>query len=111
MNVYEIAKVAHEVNRAYCNAIGDSTPLPWDEAPEWVRESAFQGVIAHQICDMTPELSHTKWCWHKESLGWKYGKVKDADKKEHPCLVPYHELPVSQQVKDHLFAAIVKELS
>jgi len=44
-------------------------------------------------------------------LGWKYGAVKDADKKEHPCFVPYEELPKEQQAKDHLFKATVSALS
>ena len=25
-----IARATHEVNRAYCRAIGDSTQVPWD---------------------------------------------------------------------------------
>ena len=33
--------------------------------------------------------------------------VKDADKKEHPCLVPYEQLPTEQKVKDAIFRVIV----
>jgi len=42
--------------------------------------------------------------------GWKHGPVKDPEKKEHPCLIPYDELPKEQQVKDHLFIGVVKAL-
>ena len=43
----------------------------------------------------------------KADEGWKYGPVKDADKKEHPCFLPYHNLPLEQRMKDYLFGAIV----
>jgi hypothetical protein len=42
--------------------------------------------------------------------GWVYGETKDAEKKTHPCLVPFHELPEFQQKKDKLFCAIVDAL-
>lgn len=35
--------------------------------------------------------------------GWKYGPNKDFERKEHPCLVPYNELPEIQQRKDAVF--------
>ena len=46
----------------------------------------------------------------KEADGWKYGEVKDADKKEHPCMIPYEELPVEQRAKDYIFKQIVNSL-
>ncbi|MFH2219092.1 MAG: RyR domain-containing protein [Pseudomonadota bacterium] len=42
--------------------------------------------------------------------GWKYGPVKDPDKKEHPCCVPFAELPVEQQAKDFIFRAVIHAL-
>ena len=42
--------------------------------------------------------------------GWKYGPVKDAQKKEHPCFLPYAELPPEQKAKDYLFRAVVHAL-
>ena len=40
MKVSDIAKVAHEVNAAYCASQDDFSQKPWDEAPEWQRTSA-----------------------------------------------------------------------
>lgn len=104
----KIARTAHEVNRAYCNAIGDNSQLPWDESPEWQRKSAINGVAFHlDNCDVTPEQSHENWMREKAADGWVYGEVKDPAKKEHPCMVPYSELPLSQRIKDVLFKAVV----
>jgi hypothetical protein len=106
-----IAFVAHEVNRAYCAAIGDSSQPAWEKAPRWQKDSAIEGVRAHLQHPRTPEESHQLWLDHKAADGWKYGPVKDPDKKEHPCFVPYAELPAEQRVKDHLFAAVVRSMS
>jgi len=38
------ARAAHEANRAYCLAIGDVSQTSWDDAPEWQRSSARNGV-------------------------------------------------------------------
>jgi len=46
----------------------------------------------------------------KVDTGWVYGKLKDGDKKTHPCIVPFDELPEYQKKKDMLFCAIVDAL-
>lgn len=103
------ARAAHEVNRAYCVAIGDVSQLPWDLAPEWQKMSVRNG-IRNALNGATPKQSHDSWLKEKEKDGWKYGPVKDADKKEHPCFVPYEELPNNQKVKDYLFLSTVREM-
>ena len=42
-----IARVCHEVNRAYCEALGDTSQPAWEDAPEWQRKSAMKGVELH----------------------------------------------------------------
>lgn len=107
----DIAKVAHAVNKAYCEAIGDHSQLHWDEAPDWQKSSAVAGVnYALSSENVTTEELHQSWLKVKREDGWKYGPVKDAAKKEHPCFVPYDQLPVEQRVKDHLFRAVVQTL-
>lgn len=111
LKVERIAKACHNINRAYCEALGDDSQLPWEEAPEWQRESARTVVRYHlEHSETTPSDSHKSWLTQKELEGWKYGPVKDADKKEHPCFVPYEELPPAQQAKDFIFLAVVREL-
>ena len=112
MNKYQIAEVAHEVNKAYCQAIGDDSQVIWEEAPQWQKDSAVNGVQFHiDNPDAGPDHSHNSWLKEKVDAGWKYGPIKDPDKKEHPCCVPYDELPKEQQAKDYIFRAIVHALA
>lgn len=105
--VNKIARVCHEVNRAFCEATGDHSQAPWAEASDWQVESARAGVRKVLICPgITPEQLHEEWMALKISEGWVYGPMKDADAKQHPCLVPYSELPMEQRLKDHLFRAV-----
>lgn len=108
----EIAKVCHEANKAYCEVIGDFSQKSWLEAEQWQRDSAISGVdYAIKNPFATPEDQHGNWVAEKEAEGWKHGVVKDDVKKEHPCMVPYSELPLPQRRKDALFRAIVKVFS
>src|ERR1035441_5475041 len=107
MNTEQIAKVAHETNRAFCETLGDTSQSKWEEAPEWQKQSAVKGVEFHlenhtKGVKPSPSASHDSWLAEKQATGWKFGPVKDADKKEHPCFVPYEQLPVDQRLKDYL---------
>jgi hypothetical protein len=103
-----IAMAAHEANRAYCMGMGDFTQLLWEDAPDWQKDSAIAGVNMHLANpDATPEDSHASWLAQKVADGWIYGPEKDADKKEHPCCVPYAELPEAQKAKDYIFRGVV----
>ena len=106
-----IAKVAHEVNRAYCKALGDDSQAAWEDAPDWQKQSAINGVKFHlENPDVGPSASHVSWLKEKEADGWKYGAEKDPEKKEHPCFVAFDDLPKEQQAKDFIFTAIVAQL-
>ena len=50
--------------------------------------------------DITPEENHNNWMKMKVSQGWVYGGVKDFEKKTHPDLVPFDELPEVERRKD-----------
>lgn len=113
MKVEDIAAICHDANRTLCILQGDFSQPAWPSAPDWQKESAVAGVkfhVSQRVRPVPPSASHESWLRQKEADGWKYGPVKDADKKEHPCFVPYEELPREQQVKDYLFGAIVSGL-
>jgi hypothetical protein len=100
------ARAAHEVNRVYCIAIGDNSQPSWEDAPQWQKSSACKGVQV--VYDGGgPEQSHESWLKEKINTGWKHGPVKDPEKKEHPCMVAYSDLPEAQKKKDELFISTV----
>jgi hypothetical protein len=112
-DIEQIARVCHEANRAYCATLGDFSQPLWDAAPDWQRKSAITGVEFHlktlrEGMDPKPSASHDSWLAEKKADGWKFGQVKDATLKTHPCYVPYEELPADQKLKDFIFCAVVK---
>jgi hypothetical protein len=111
MKKEDIAQVAHELNKAYCESIGDHSQPTWDDAPEWQRSSAINGVQFHlDNPAASPSASHDSWLKQKQEEGWKYGEVKNPEKREHPCFVPYEQLPVAQKAKDFIFRQTVHSL-
>jgi hypothetical protein len=112
MKVRAVAKVAHEANRGYCEALGDYSQPPWELAPGWQIESAIKGVEFHlSHPDASPAASHESWLAQKLRDGWTWGPRKDPDAKTHPCIVSFEQLPRDQQAKDHLFRGIVHALA
>ena len=109
MKLIAIAMLCHSINAAYCQSMGYDSQPTWDDAPDWQRNSAIAGVEMHLANpDAAPEQSHQSWYKQKEAEGWKYGEVKDPELKEHPCFLPYEELPQEQKAKDYLFKEVVK---
>lgn len=106
-DIDHIARVCHEVNRAYCQALGDFSQPSWDQAPGWQRGSARMGVELHLSGDHGPEASHESWMKQKVEEGWTYGAFKDPENKKHHCIMPFAELPREQQAKDFIFRGIV----
>jgi hypothetical protein len=104
------ARAAHEANRAYCIAAGDTSQPSWEEAPEWQRSSAVAGVEG-VIAGNTSEQSHESWLAEKARTGWQYGPTKDPAAKLHPCCVPYADLPPAQKCKDAVFVAVVRAMA
>jgi hypothetical protein len=67
--------------------------------------------VAGALAGNTPEQSHEGWLAEKRAAGWKYGPVKDPDRKEHPCFVPYADLPPAQRAKDGVYLAVVRAVA
>lgn len=108
MKTIAIAMMCHAINAAYCQSLGDESQANWDDTPEAHKQSLIAGVEMHLANpNATPEQSHESWYKQKEAEGWTYGGVKDLDKKEHPCFLPYEDLPAEQKAKDYLFRATV----
>lgn len=86
--------------------------LSWEDSPQWQRDSMIKGVEFHLANpDAGPNALHDSWLDEKRASGWKYGPVKDPDRKEHPCFVPYEELPPKQRAKDAFFFTVARALA
>lgn len=109
----QVAKIAHQANKAYCESLGDFSQVDWEDAPEWQRVSATKGVEFHHDhwkktgLTADPASSHNSWLKEKSETGWTYGPVKDVEKKTHPCFLPYENLPLEQKLKDSLFSMAI----
>ena len=109
--ICSIAKVCHQANKAWCELNGDNSQKDWDEAEDWQRQSAENGVrFKLDNPDAGNDAQHNSWMKEKVDQGWVYGEVKDSEAKTHPCIVPFEQLPEFQQKKDALFCAIVEAL-
>lgn len=112
LGISDVAKVCHEANRAWCETNGDISQKRWEDAEQWQRDSAVAGVKFALANPEAPDSAqHDAWSADKIKDGWRYGEVKDAVAKTHPCLVAFERLPPMQQFKDRLFRTIVSSLS
>jgi hypothetical protein len=111
MQIEDAARIAHEVNRAYVYATTGLLPESWEDAPKWQKDSCISGIKMHWDAAaeghvVHPWESHEAWLKTKTEEGWKYGPVKNPETKEHPCFLPYEQLPADQKAKDYLFGAV-----
>jgi hypothetical protein len=110
--IEDIAKMCHEANKTLCEIQGDFSQVSWHDAEAWQQSSALAGVLfCLQNPNAPPSANHESWLEEKRATGWQYGPIKNVDAKEHPCFVPYDELPPEQKAKDYLFKAIVSGMS
>lgn len=50
-----------------------------------------------ELTEQLAENTHDLWALERMAQGWKYGSKRDDAAKEHPCLVPYADLPDSEK--------------
>ncbi len=107
-----ISRTVHEAVRAWAAAHGQDSIPHWNRAPAWMRDSTRESVEFTLDHPEAPHSAqHDQWMAQKKRDGWVWGEVKDADRKTHPMLVAYEELPDMERRKDALFKAIVQALA
>jgi hypothetical protein len=52
------------------------------------------------LTELLARNSHENWAQQRLHDGWRYGPSRDDARKEHPCLVPYEDLPESEKEYD-----------
>lgn len=111
MRLLDIARVAHEANRAIQIINGDETPRPaFDLLKDYERGMIVQDVLGVLTDTNTPEQAHELWLKYRQQDGWVWGLERDDVAKTHPNIRPYATLPLDQQTRDMLFVTIVQLL-
>ena len=72
----------------------DYTPQPLDTSDVVLPEEL--NALVEQIAKNVHEV----WAQSRLSEGWKYGPERNDALREHPCLVPYEELPEVEKEYD-----------
>lgn len=57
-------------------------------------------VVLLELTERIAENVHEVWSPARIAAGWSYGKTRNDALKQHPCLVPYNELPESEKEYD-----------
>ncbi len=57
-----------------------------------------------QLRERLAANAHDVWARQRMSDGWVWGPARNDGQKQHPCLVPYDELPDSEKEYDRLLA-------
>ncbi|KAK6307192.1 hypothetical protein J4Q44_G00223400 [Coregonus suidteri] len=50
-----------------------------------------------KVRDRLAENIHELWGMNKIELGWSYGKIREDNKRHHPCLVDFSKLPETEK--------------
>ena len=59
--------------------------------------------LSPELLELTEQIAanvHDVWAAGRMAEGWKYGRERDDERKEHPCLLPYNELPENEKEYD-----------
>ncbi len=52
------------------------------------------------LAEILAKNTHDVWAEERIKEGWTYGKYRNDEKKETPCLVPYEKLPENEKNYD-----------
>ena len=70
---------------------------------DWDGENfVFNEKVENQDDEVTlmAKLEHDYWCREKEKEGWQIGPKKDSERKTNPNILPWIELPPTEQEKN-----------
>lgn len=60
-------------------------------------------VLPKEMSELVEEMAknvHEVWAESRIKQGWTYGAERNDERKTHPCLVPYEELPEEEKTYD-----------
>lgn len=72
---------------------------PYTPAPLDTRDIELPKELDELIERMARNV-HEVWAQGRMAEGWTWGEQRDDQRKTHPCLVPYEELPDAEREYD-----------
>ena len=75
----------------YIPAPFDDKDIPIPEELEPLKEALARNV-------------HEVWAAGRLAAGWSYGPARNDERKEHPCLIPFEDLPEEEKDYDRATA-------
>ena len=69
-------------------------PQPMDTSGVWLPKE-----LDALIEEMAKNV-HEVWAQNRIKQGWSYGEVRSDILKQHPCLIPYEDLPEMEKAYD-----------
>ena len=70
------------------------TPKPIDTSDIVLTEDILE------LSELIAKNTHEVWSENRMADGWTYGAERNDQKKHHPCLIPYEDLPESEKEYD-----------
>ncbi len=107
-----IGRIAQDINRTYFESLGDNSQVNWENTAVEERELIVEGVRFHiNHPNASASSGHEKWLDKKRVEGWKFGKIKNEEAREHPFFLPFADLPKEEKGKYFIFKAVVNGLA
>jgi hypothetical protein len=57
-----------------------------------------------ELTELLAKNAHENWARQRIAEGWRWGPQRDDERKHHPMLVPYEQLPESEKEYDRKIA-------
>jgi hypothetical protein len=103
-----IAAACHSAARAYAISAGKFDTNPWEVAQFPIRTDTLEAVDLVLAGGGAEDL-HNRWLERMKEKGWTVldaaveERTPNYDKKQHPSMVPFDELPHEERVKTVMF--------
>lgn len=85
----------HQITTVMNNQTSNNyTPTPADTTNIQLPEELMA------LAEAISKNVHEVWAQNRIKEGWTYGPVRDDEKRQTPCLVPYDQLPEEEKAYD-----------
>ena len=108
-NYNELPEANKEPNRAFVRNIQKSIERMEYSIVTIGNKKSIKYFLPNEI-ESLAELEHERWSKEKLDNGWQFGKIKDADHKLHPCLIPWNILPEDEREKDRILVKRIPQI-